>query len=384
MTCPNCGQFAAPGDAFCARCGTPLNPTISPTPPPDHDLAVLGQGPSLPPDGDLALLGPESAEPDDELAILGPPAPVDDPDDEPVPSFAAAPSVGDAQWSDAQGSDAQWSDAQGSDSQWSDTQWSGAGESWSQPTGRPDGAELPPASSLRGEREPDTAKWVVAAIVAVLAITALSLAGLALVHRSRSTAGDGHSPSNSANQTTGFTSGSTTADPSSPAGTGTKPVRTVSVSSTASGTRYSVSVWAENTTTDCAGHAYGKPMTDFLKKTACTKMTRRLGTTTVAGKPVGFALTVIAFGSTKSAGAFATLVTKDGTGNLNDLLREGQALPSGPKSVPNPDAFSCRADGTRVVVVDAWYLSGKTPTNDPPLTKLARDFSTAAGVGTLG
>ena len=150
---------------------------------------------------------------------------------------------------------------------------------------------------------------------------------------------------------------------------------------TPSGATYQVSIWAEETDQDCHAHAHGNAVVTFLAKRPCTSMTRRLGTTTVDGKAVGFALTAIRFPSGKTAGEFRVLVTKDGTGNLDDLLADGKRLPAGPRSLPAPDGFSSLSRGNEALVVDAWYLTGSTPANDPPLTALANDFFGRDGVG---
>jgi hypothetical protein len=159
-----------------------------------------------------------------------------------------------------------------------------------------------------------------------------------------------------------------------PSSAALRPVRTIAVTGTPSGTTYQVSICAEEIDRNCRAHAHGGAVVTFLAKHPCTSMTRRLGTTTVEGKAVGFALTTIRFPSGKTANAFRVLVTKDGTGNLDDLLSDGKRLPAGPRSLPNPDGFSSADHDADVLVVDSWYLTGSTPENDPPLTALANDF----------
>ncbi len=77
---------------------------------------------------------------------------------------------------------------------------------------------------------------------------------------------------------------------------------------------------------------------------------------------------------TRSPATFRALVTKDGTGNLDDLFRDGYRLPSGPQHVPSPDAFSALSQDAGVTVVDAWYLDRATPENDQPLVRMATDI----------
>jgi hypothetical protein len=138
-------------------------------------------------------------------------------------------------------------------------------------------------------------------------------------------------------------------------------------------------VWADRNVTDCAAHAYGGPVLKYLKKHPCFGLGQVLATTTVGGKAVGFAQRSIGFkeprpGSYTATAGFHRLVQQDGTGNVNDLLREGYRLPGGPTSVPFPNAFSALGQDNDVTIIEAWYLKGKTPDNDPPLEKMARDI----------
>ena len=75
-----------------------------------------------------------------------------------------------------------------------------------------------------------------------------------------------------------------------------------------------------------------------------------------------------------NAAAFRKLVDAEGTGSVNDLLREGYRLPSGPTSVPSPDAFRSMVQDSGINVYDIWYLDGPTPNNDPALEQMAQDI----------
>jgi hypothetical protein len=156
------------------------------------------------------------------------------------------------------------------------------------------------------------------------------------------------------------------------------PLRTATVHA-ADGVTYVIKIWTDVHNDTCFDHAYGQPMITFLTEHPCQGLERVLGTTTVNGRPVGFAESATSFTGTAKdpyvdSGKFRTLVEKDGTGNINDLLREGYRLPSGPTSVPSPDAFSCVGQDNGVTVWDVWYLDGPTPNNDKPLVTMTTDI----------
>jgi hypothetical protein len=157
------------------------------------------------------------------------------------------------------------------------------------------------------------------------------------------------------------------------------PLRTRSVVAPDSGQTYVIKVWAEKKDTDCAAHAYGASVIHYLQAHPCFGLSRVLATTTVNGKAVGFAQRSIGFkepkpGQYTATSGFTRLVERDGTGNLNDLLREGYRLPTGPKSVPFPNAFSALGQDNNVTIIEAWYLKGPTPDNDPALETMAKDI----------
>lgn len=175
-----------------------------------------------------------------------------------------------------------------------------------------------------------------------------------------------------ASATTGAASASAQPAPS-------HPVRTATVHGVGSSAVYRIEVWVQTTESSCAAHAYGAPVIAYLTAHPCRGLSRLLATTTVNGKRVGFAQSSLAFLGTAPqdydiAAKFRKLVTQDGTGNVSDLLREGRRLPSGPTAVPSPNAFSALGEDAGVVIVEAWYLDGPTPQNDPALVTMARDI----------
>lgn len=155
-----------------------------------------------------------------------------------------------------------------------------------------------------------------------------------------------------------------------------EPVRTVTVPS---GPGYVVKIWWDVKNDTCFDHAYGQPMITFLTTHPCNGLERVLATTTVNGRPVGFAESATGFAGTRrdlygEAGKFIQLEQANGTGSINDLLREGYRLPSGPTAVPASEAFNVLGQDQGVTVWDAWYLDGSTPADDPALIKMTEDL----------
>jgi hypothetical protein len=183
-------------------------------------------------------------------------------------------------------------------------------------------------------------------------------------------------PSSARSTTSASSSSATTSKPSTQPIPPT-PLRTATVHGAHA--TYVIKAWAHVHTATCVDHAYGAPVINYLKSHACTGLDRVLATTVVHGRPVGFAQSSLGFQGVSPhvyeiAGRFRALVTKDGTGNLDDLLRNGYRLPSGPTRVPSPDAFAAEGQDNSVTIVDAWYLDRPTPENDPELVAMAHDI----------
>jgi hypothetical protein len=148
---------------------------------------------------------------------------------------------------------------------------------------------------------------------------------------------------------------------------------------TAGSTTYKIDIWVERSDANCAEHAYGKPVVAYLTAHPCRGLTRQLATTTVKGKKVGFNVSILSIPGTATqpyanAANFRALVLQDGTGSINDLMREGRRLPSGPTSIPDAEVFTTLAQDSGLNIYDVWYLDGPTSPNDPALIKMTQDI----------
>ncbi|WP_106848135.1 hypothetical protein [Blastococcus sp. Marseille-P5729] len=113
---------------------------------------------------------------------------------------------------------------------------------------------------------------------------------------------------------------------------------------------------------DCASHAFGQAG-DFLAEHACTSMERAIYLTTVDGKQVVISLAEVQMPDAGSAAELKALLDTEGTGNVNDLLRENKA-PEGspPKEVLGDSEYASSVDGEQVRIVLAAYADGAAPT----------------------
>ena len=137
--------------------------------------------------------------------------------------------------------------------------------------------------------------------------------------------------------------------------------------------------WVKRATddqTNCAVHAYGQVAT-FFASSPCSSVHRVLATVTAAGRPAVIASYTVIFTSADTAAKYNALVASDGTGNINDLLREGVTYPGAPPRLPNA-AFSSKQQGQRVLVAEAGYTTGTSNPTDPVLLQLTQQ-SIAAG-----
>ncbi|MBV9821472.1 MAG: hypothetical protein JO144_04450 [Actinobacteria bacterium] len=121
---------------------------------------------------------------------------------------------------------------------------------------------------------------------------------------------------------------------------------------------------------NCAAHSYGQVQV-FFARTPCTTVHRSLFSTSRAGRPVVVAASAVRFASSAQAAEYLRLVTSDGTGNVDDLLREGSRYPGSPSKLP-PAAFASRQDGDRVLVAEAAFAEGPSDYSDATLRALAR------------
>ena len=118
---------------------------------------------------------------------------------------------------------------------------------------------------------------------------------------------------------------------------------------------------AEQVQTDptCLGNAYGA-VADFFADTDCAGLARALYSTDVGGRPVVVSVSVADMGDTAGARALQALADRNGSGNVNDLLREGVRYPGGPDQLSGAQYASAVSGSTVTIVETAWAGPGST------------------------
>lgn len=107
---------------------------------------------------------------------------------------------------------------------------------------------------------------------------------------------------------------------------------------------------------DCAKHARGRVQVSF-GSLPCVKATRSLATGQISGRPALFVVSRIQMASAEAAASIKQVLDGSGTGNLNDLLREGKTFPGAPKTMP-VSGYTSVQTGTVVSVVEAGFIDG--------------------------
>jgi hypothetical protein len=150
-------------------------------------------------------------------------------------------------------------------------------------------------------------------------------------------------------------------DDGAPSGTGTATTAAVPGG-------YTVKV--RDTVTDCREHSRGEVQQAFAT-TPCRSAQRFLATGTVDARPVLYVVSRITMASAADAAALKVVIDGTGTGNVNDLLREGATFAGAPKRMPR-SGYASLQDGAVLLVAEAGFTDdGATSNTDPHLRAAA-------------
>jgi len=121
--------------------------------------------------------------------------------------------------------------------------------------------------------------------------------------------------------------------------------------------------------TSCLEHSHGRTKSSFRKEN-CVKATRFLASGKVSGRPAVFVMSRIQMATAEAAASVKQVLDSTGTGNLNDLLREGRSFQGAPGSMP-ASGYASVQTGPVVVVAEAGFIQGPSASANPALRAAA-------------
>ncbi|MGY2005001.1 hypothetical protein [Blastococcus sp. SYSU DS1024] len=135
------------------------------------------------------------------------------------------------------------------------------------------------------------------------------------------------------------------------------------------GTAYTVE--AVQVDDSCAGHAYGE-VARFFAATDCAGLSRALYSAEVDGAPVVVSVSRVDMSDAAAARQLRALTDRDGSGNVNDLLREGVTYDGGPAGLRSAQ-YASAVSGSTVTVVESAWSGAPGPGGAAAVDKVASD-----------
>ena len=117
----------------------------------------------------------------------------------------------------------------------------------------------------------------------------------------------------------------------------------------------------------CAAHATGQ-VAEYLSTAGCD-LARSLLTTNVDGRPVLISFAEILLSDPTTNADFISLITANGTGDINSLLADGRTFPGAPNSFADDPTFLAQEEthGVKIEVLKAmWMDNPASATADTP------------------
>ncbi|WP_143231340.1 hypothetical protein [Actinosynnema sp. ALI-1.44] len=127
---------------------------------------------------------------------------------------------------------------------------------------------------------------------------------------------------------------------------------------------------------NCASNSYND-VKKFFEKNQCTQLTRELYVASVDGRKAYVSVAVVRMPNAALAQELMHMTESDGTGNVNDLVREGRVKVPGLKSLSKNNGFANKLNGNDVVIVEADFEGGKKE-DETKLDEIAKDALTKA------
>jgi hypothetical protein len=108
----------------------------------------------------------------------------------------------------------------------------------------------------------------------------------------------------------------------------------------------------------CVGHSYGETAT-FFGTTNCTGLSRALYSTQLDGDAVVVSVARVRMPDTATARDLRALTDRNGSGNVNDLLREGVTWAGGPTQLSSAE-YASAVSGPTVTIVESSWIAPET------------------------
>ena len=115
----------------------------------------------------------------------------------------------------------------------------------------------------------------------------------------------------------------------------------------------SYTVRAVEVDSSCSAHAYGR-VGAFLEATDCTGLSRALYSAQLSAGQIAVSVIRVRMPDTATARSLRELADQNGSGNVSNLLREGQRYPGSPASFANEEYASAVSGSTVTIVETAW------------------------------
>ncbi|WP_369137173.1 hypothetical protein [Modestobacter versicolor] len=130
----------------------------------------------------------------------------------------------------------------------------------------------------------------------------------------------------------------------------------------------------------CQGNAYNA-VADFFASSDCTGLERSLWSADVGGLPAVVSVSEVTMPDVGNAQALRALADTDGSGNVNDLLREGVRFQGGPDRLSGAQYASGQSGTTVTIVETAWSADEGASSALDGLASTALSLTEATGSG---
>jgi hypothetical protein len=121
--------------------------------------------------------------------------------------------------------------------------------------------------------------------------------------------------------------------------------------------------------TDCEKNSYTKTK-EFFAENPCTRLSRALYTTTSGGAKALVSVVLVAMPDATRATALKSLIDRNGTGNVNDLVKDKTANIPGAPALADGE-YASHVTGSEVTIVLAGFFGGRK--DQPLIHKIALD-----------